>query len=82
MNRGNIHVVAATVMLGAVSAVMVSSDSTQLQFAARQTINLPLWESFVTTDVPPLACLAAEPRLGVALARRATTGTSHGDDEG
>lgn len=33
VDRGNIHVVAATVVLGAIPAVMVSSDSTQLQSA-------------------------------------------------
>lgn len=38
---------------------------------------VPLRKGLVAANVPPLAGLAPVPRLGVALARRATTWTGH-----
>lgn len=74
MSRSHILVVAATVVLGAI-ATRVSRLDDWIEMA--ETRRVPLREGLVAADVSPLAGLAPVPRLGVALARRATTWTGH-----
>lgn len=75
MGGGDILVVTAAVVLGAIAAKRVSVSWLRSR-QSKKTI-VPLREGLIASNMPPFASLTAVARLGMALAWRATTWTRH-----
>lgn len=73
LRRVHVPVVAATVVLGAITAAERVRAATSRYLGK----HIPLREGLIASNMSPLAGLAPVPGLGVALAGRTTTRTGH-----
>ena len=75
VRRRTVHVVASTVVFGAVPAALPLAIRPLHDATATETV--PLWKEFITTNVSSLARFAALSGLGMTFTRWSSTWTRH-----